>query len=412
MTVCLVSVVGEQPRAMGDTILLSRLESGALPITVRIPTTQSECPISRIVQEMEGVQKQQKILSNVADKAQWWEGRRALDQRMERLLEDMRETLGCWQGLLLPASSDPRLSSYARNLHQTLTECGARTTEELLKAILSAAPLLSQQDMYSLAEGLCPGRSEEPLAVLQKAVSALKDIAEPQGHIVLVLDKYLQKLPWESISCLRSHSVTRMPSLHFLLGHAALKQLDPGSVLNRGVDPQQVFYVLNPDANLKDTEERFKEWFTNEPVWQGVCGTAPSPEQLQEAVTTKDLYIYVGHGAGARFLDGQKLLKGELHAASLLFGCSSAALAVHGEIEGAGIILNYLMAGCPLILGNLWDVTDRDIDRFTKALLQSWLSAGHGAPLLKHMASSRQATYLKHLIGAAPVVYGLPIFLR
>ncbi|XP_036386546.1 separin [Megalops cyprinoides] len=412
MTVCLLSVVGEQPSAMGDTILLSRLESGALPITVRIPTTQSECPISRIVQEMEGVQKQQKMVSNVADKAQWWEGRRALDQRMERLLEDMRETLGCWQGLLLPVSSDPRLGSYARNLHQTLTECGARTTEELLKAILSAAPLLSQQDMCSLAEGLCPGRSEESLAVLQKAASALKDIAEPQGHIVLVLDKYLQKLPWESISCLRSRSVTRMPSLHFLLGHAALKQLDPGSVLNHGVDPQQVFYVLNPDANLKDTEERFKEWFTNEPVWQGVCGTAPSPEQLQEAVTTKDLYIYVGHGAGARFLDGQKLLKGELHAASLLFGCSSAALAVHGEIEGAGVILNYLMAGCPLILGNLWDVTDRDIDRFTKALLQSWLSAGHGAPLLNHMASSRQATYLKHLIGAAPVVYGLPIFLR
>lgn len=57
------------------------------------------------------------------------------------------------------------------------------------------------------------------------------------------------------------------------------------------------------------------------------------------------LCSYVGHGAGARFLDGQRILKKEMRAASLLFGCSSAALAVRGELEGTGIILNYLMAG-------------------------------------------------------------------
>lgn len=66
----------------------------------------------------------------------------------------------------------------------------------------------------------------------------------------------------------------------------------------------------------------------------------------------------------------------------------------------------------PFVLGNLWDVTDRDIDRFTKALLESWFSAGSGAPLLDYMGPSRQATHLKHLIGAAPVVYGLPVHLQ
>lgn len=54
---------------------------------------------------------------------------------------------------------------------------------------------------------------------------------------------------------------------------------------------------------------------------------------------------YVGHGAGARFLDSQTVLKQQMRAASLLFGCSSAALAVRGDQEGQGIILNYLMAG-------------------------------------------------------------------
>lgn len=66
----------------------------------------------------------------------------------------------------------------------------------------------------------------------------------------------------------------------------------------------------------------------------------------------------------------------------------------------------------PFILGNLWDVTDRDMDRFTKALLESWFSAEPGAPLLHFMGPSRQVTYLKHLVGAAPIVYGLPFHLR
>lgn len=64
------------------------------------------------------------------------------------------------------------------------------------------------------------------------------------------------------------------------------------------------------------------------------------------------------------------------------------------------------------MLGNLWDVTDRDLDRFTSALLQSWLSAGPGSSLLQHLAQSRNATHLKHIIGAAPIAYGLPVYIH
>lgn len=56
-------------------------------------------------------------------------------------------------------------------------------------------------------------------------------------------------------------------------------------------------------------------------------------------------FRFVGHGAGARFLDSQAVLKHQMRAAALLFGCSSAALAVRGDQEGQGIILNYLIAG-------------------------------------------------------------------
>ncbi|XP_034726032.1 separin [Etheostoma cragini] len=412
VTVCVMSMLGVKPWEMGDGILLSRLEKGSNPVTVHIATSKQPHPISWLVQEIDSIQVEQKLVSCVSEKAKWWEGRRALDSRVERLLEEMEGLLGCWSSFLLPLSLDPELSKQAQHLCKSLSAKGITVSEEMLKAVLSASPVLSQEALKRFAMGVSSQWDKKCDQLLHAAVCRLTDREEPRGHVVLILDKYLQKLPWESISILRSHSVSRMPSLHSLVGLCIQKETDSQSILKQGVNTRQVFYVLDADANLGNSQDRFKEWFSSQLDWDGVCGVAPNSGQLEEAVATKDLYIFVGHGAGARFLDSQVVLKRQMRAASLLFGCSSAALAVRGDQEGQGIILNYLIAGCPFVLGNLWDVTDRDIDRFTKALLESWLSAGSGAPLLRYMGPSRQATHLKHLIGAAPVVYGLPIHLQ
>ena len=78
-------------------------------------------------------------------------------------------------------------------------------------------------------------------------------------------------------------------------------------------------------------------------------------------------------------------------------------------------------AGCPAAVANLWDVTDRDIDRFSQAVLTAWISgAGSkgkgggsgrstaGTDVCAAVAASRGACKLPHLVGAAPVVYGIP----
>ncbi|XP_041837386.1 separin isoform X2 [Melanotaenia boesemani] len=412
VTVCLMSVLGIKPGEMGDSILLSRLEKDSAPVTLHISTSKQQHNISWLVQEMDNILVEQKVVSCVSEKAKWWEGRWALDSRVERLLKEMEGSLGCWKSLLLPISSEPELSTQAKQLCKALSTRGVTVSVEMLRAVLSASHVLSEEDLKAFSLGLYPQWDTECDHLLHTAMSQLSKRDEPRGHVVLILDKYLQKLPWESMPILKSCSMSRMPSLHSLLGLCLQKETDSQSILRHGVNSRKVFYVLDPDANLKNAQDRFKEWFCSKPDWQGVCGVAPDLGQLQEAVATKDLYIYVGHGAGARFLDSQSVLKQQMTAASLLFGCSSAALAVRGNQEGQGIVLNYLTAGCPFILGNLWDVTDRDIDRFTKALLESWFSAGSGAPLLQYIGSSRQATHLKYLIGAAPVVYGLPIHLQ
>ena len=76
------------------------------------------------------------------------------------------------------------------------------------------------------------------------------------------------------------------------------------------------------------------------PLWRQCRGLA-----LQGQFHRISCLSYAGHGAGARFLDGQAVLRLSCRAVALLFGCSSAALAVHGNLEGAGIVLKYIMAG-------------------------------------------------------------------
>jgi separase len=62
-------------------------------------------------------------------------------------------------------------------------------------------------------------------------------------------------------------------------------------------------------------------------------------------------------------------------------------------------------------VANLWDVTDKDIDRFTQAtLLKAGLmgSSDVVVDVARAVAEARTACTLGYANGAAPVVFGLP----
>lgn len=122
---------------------------------------------------------------------------------------------------------------------------------------------------------------------------------------------------------------------------------------------------------------------------------------------------YFGHSAGQSFLRGTTVRNLSKCAVSLLMGCSSGKMESNGEYDPHGYILNYLVAGSPAVVGNLWDVTDRSIDELTKHMLEKWgvLDKSKGKSLVQAVMESRDKSNLKYLIGAAPVVYGVPVYL-
>ncbi|KAF5203551.1 Separase [Thalictrum thalictroides] len=138
--------------------------------------------------------------------------------------------------------------------------------------------------------------------------------------------------------------------------------------------------------------------------------------------------------------------------------CSSGCLSFMGSYNPQGVFLSYLPVGTPAIVANLWEVTDKDIDRFGKAMLCAWLlerstsgfnprnlveefesmniasseengardvsrsrrfGSGSISSTLKNtrcyrpkigsfMSQAREACVLPVLIGASPVCYGVP----
>jgi separase len=74
-----------------------------------------------------------------------------------------------------------------------------------------------------------------------------------------------------------------------------------------------------------------------------------------------------------------------------------------------------LQAGSAAVVASLWDVTDKDLDRFSWEMLKQWgLTEENDIPksLTEAVAISRDSCYLKYLVGAANVAYGLPVFLK
>ena len=183
-----------------------------------------------------------------------------------------------------------------------------------------------------------------------------------------------------------------------------------GSELATGATPQG-YYVINPKGDLQKTQESFEEYFRRRSTWDGVVGRPPPQEAYAAGLRERDLFVYCGHSAGEQFLRSDAVARLPRCASTLLMGCSSGRLRECGECEPFGMPVAYLQGGCESLIANLWDVTDKDIDRFAKEVLRQWLDEDDrpaGEPFSVAMQKARHVCRLKTLIGAAPVCYGVP----
>jgi separase len=116
-------------------------------------------------------------------------------------------------------------------------------------------------------------------------------------------------------------------------------------------------------------------------------------------------------------------------------GCSSGQAEGIGEYEGEGMVHAYLLAGSPTVVrcsflahmllskrhlmvilfirlqvANLWDVSDKDIDRFSLAVIDAWFLQKTDRSLGDIIPAARAACKLQNLVGHSPVCFGVPVY--
>ncbi|KAL4242854.1 hypothetical protein ABKN59_011524 [Abortiporus biennis] len=275
----------------------------------------------------------------------------------------------------------------------------------------------------------------------------LDSATDEDQHTFLILDKNVQGFPWESIPSLRGRSVSRVPSLEFLLDRVFLAKFELGEDLSATsptspsssetkvdraqVNPRKTYFILNPSGDLKNTEARFSGWLHDMKKavgWQGIMGRPPSEQQMADVLEKMDLVIYFGHGGAEQYIRSHKIRHLSRCAATMLWGCSSGALRDMGDFDRVGTPYHYMLAGCPTLVANLWDVTDRDIDKFSQSVfdimhldapsVKNWNSNGSqdlngrkSTSIAAAISQSRDCCKLKYLTGAAPIMYGIPFYL-
>ncbi|PHH82350.1 hypothetical protein CDD82_6252 [Ophiocordyceps australis] len=262
------------------------------------------------------------------------------------------------------------------------------------------------------------------------------------AHTVLVVDKMLHAFPWESLLCMQGLAVSRVPSLECLrrlLSEAKMPAAVDKQRQGHYVSAKSGTYMLNPSSDLRHTQSYFQPALTTLQGWNNITNRAPDELEFEKILATSDLLLYFGHGSGAQYVRGRTIRRlDRCRPTTFLMGCSSVALIEAGDFECYGPVWNYMMAGCPAVVGTLWDVTDRDIDRFAGRVFEEWGLLPRGTfggrghddaenksgeeeqdepderpalSLVEAVATAREVCRLRYLNAAAVVVYGIPVYI-
>lgn len=381
-------------------------------------------PLDRLL--LRNQEQLQRTTEDEITRQQWWSERRMIDQDLRNLIADVD---GMW------------FSSESAQL----VLLGPDGT--LDKSIMSSArqPFFGNLSSKFEAASLEANHGDHVNDHLVDVIDLGSTGSTRSGSCaILILDEHLQRFPFEGMPTFESLTVTRLPTLPLLV--AKLEEIQGDDELqSQGIachDLDQTRFIIDPESNLPGTRERIQPFLEalqekTDTSWQGAVGEAPTKDYFEECVTQKEgMLLYFGHGNGQVHYskrDVEDLIgcsetdasERRVRSSLVLMGCSSGRLESVNRrdtklldcllpmyYEPEGVAQSYIAAGAPCVVGNLWDVTDRDIDKLAMSMLERYFDSTSDASLPECLAQARSACKLRYMIGCAPVCYGIPVFKR
>ncbi|PPD67278.1 hypothetical protein GOBAR_DD35847 [Gossypium barbadense] len=303
----------------------------------------------------------------------WWMVRKKVDHQLGKLLSNLEDSwLGPWRHVLLGDCLDCRsLNTVHKKLVQDLkSKCKMDINESYLKLFLGAAKFDIKEACLSqrcLRKGCYTGKLEHH----EQENSQTNGIDDVSALASQLIREAVNELHMEDAIC-------REPIILVLdleVQQLTIQGLCTDASMGKYTDTKTAGGLSNAfcrHGDLSSTQAEFENWFRDQ-NFEGKAGTVPTAEELATALKSHDLYLYFGHGSGEQYLSKDEIQGLEKCAATVLMGCSSGSLRLNGCYVPRGVSLSYIQAGSPVTIANLWEVTDKDIDRFGKAVLNAWL---------------------------------------
>jgi separase len=428
--------------ALNDThheLYITRFERGLSPFVLRLPLARhasrdmdeevfsfkdGKKDFDEIIELSDFSTRSAKDMTSREARQQWWAEREALDTRLHELLLNMENIwLGGFKGVFSQHERQPSLlARFRKSLENIINQhlpsrrkksqqkrpvldarvldlfvgLGDATDEELdidealmdlLYFVVDILHFNGERNAYDEID--FDAMVVETHEALRAYHSDASSRASQSGqHMILILDNNLHGFPWESLSCLETLSISRLPSLAAL--RERLLAARPHSNEEQGMPGHYIraesggTSILNPSGDLSHTLKTIKPRL-NELLgpWSHIANRAPTEKEFEDSLREQDLVLYFGHGSGAQFVRSKsvrRLYPGHQDdgsrkpgcATTFLFGCSSVHLTENGIYEPSGMLASYLTAGAPAVVGMLWDVTDKDCDRFAVKAGELW----------------------------------------
>jgi separase len=496
------SIVSMQLSRNRDELSITKLHAGQPPFSLRIPLRRSSSDepdevdfgfAAAKIELLDIITTANKTAHDSIGqpdkqaKKSWWAEREALDNRLQSLLENIENIwLGGFRGILaqqhrhqdllsqfsgsllrsldqhLPSRQKSRkttgpeshLHAHVLDLFVALGHPDERDLDDpiadLLYFVVDILQFQGEHNAYDEIDfDMITVEVLDALRCYHEAIRVL-DVEHTQ-HTILVLDKELLAFPWESLPCLDGRPVSRLPSLSCVESRLDKMRLQDADACALSISASNGAYILNPSSDLTSTQSTFSAAFSASlPNFSSIIDRVPTEAEFESYLREKELFLYFGHGSGAQYIRGRNIKRLERCAVTFLMGCSSGKMVECGEFEPYGVPWNYMHANAPAVVGTLWDVTDKDIDRFAMKTFTEWGLLGEGtaaegaAPMKKRsknikgmrkggnqpsgpgpggvapkqkvaldeaVANARSSCVLRYLNGAAPVIYGIPVVL-
>lgn len=276
-------------------LVVVRYENGFQPEVVHLSAKHDAQFQGSLLKHFDDIQIYNKATMKDKQSKNYWNKRHEADELLVEFCASLENSwMSCWRGMFRPDIIGPEKQIIVGAISRTISFAeshGLKVDKRMLSIGLQGVDALPPEQLTAMLSKVVGARNGADVRKVHEFAHTLITEEEREAlraarrkPVILVLDKHLINICFDSCPLFTEVAISRMPSIAFTIAHAILlKKRSKG-----GEDPFALrdqcngCYCVNPGGDLKNCEERFmQEMACAREHWEGVTGEPLSREMFR-----------------------------------------------------------------------------------------------------------------------------------